>query len=281
MLDLTRCDPALLHLVDTVVTELSAKSTLLRADDMMVVGASCRDILQSALGHDFALRATADIDLGLAVANWIAYDELTGKLPVAGHTGIRYEVAGMPADLIPFGAVEVPPGTVTPTARREPMSVWGFAEVFETALHLSLPSAGTIRIPTVAGYAALKLAAWLDRSAHGEYKDASDIATVVYWYSKSPEVDTYLYDTDHGQDILLHEDLDNSAAAARVLGEEIANVIGRTRVSELAERWPGPRDDVLYHSMTVTNAPGWTRSPGRRQALVQAMERGIGVGPAN
>jgi predicted nucleotidyltransferase len=280
VLDPTRCDPELLRLVDAVVTELLAKSTPLRADDVMLVGANCRDILQSALGHEFHLRATADIDLGLAVANWEAYDELTARLPATGDTGIRFRVAGVPADLMPFGAVEDPPGVVVPTARQEPMSVWGFAEVFEAALPLTLPGGTTIRIPTVAGYAALKLAAWLDRSAYGEYKDASDIATVVYWYSTSPEVDRRLYDTDPGQDILVQEDMDNSAAAARVLGKDVLGVVGHTRMSELAERWPGPRGGLLYPSMTVINAPGWTRSVNRRQVLVEAMERGMGVRPA-
>lgn len=130
MLDPTKCDPAILGLVDVVVTELLARSTQLRADDMMIVGARCRDLLQSALGHDFSLRATTDIDLGLAIANWPAYDELTESLPAAGETGIRYRVADGYADLMPFGPVEDPPGTVTPASRKEPMSVWGFAEVF-------------------------------------------------------------------------------------------------------------------------------------------------------
>lgn len=278
MLDLTKCDPALLILIDTVVAELSAKASRFRADDVMVVGARSRDILQSALGHEFDLRKTTDIDLGLAVANWVPYDELTGRLSEAGHTGIRYQVAGVIADLIPFGGVEDPPGTVTPAAH-EPMSVWAFAEVFEAALPLKLPNAGTIRIPTVAGYAALKLAAWLDRSVNREYKDASDLAAVVYWYSKSPEIGTYLYGTAHGQDILLREDMDDSAAAARLLGENIADVIGRARVGELAERWPGPRGDLLYREMTVINTIHWTQSPERRKELVQAMERGMGIGP--
>jgi predicted nucleotidyltransferase len=277
VLDLVSCDPKLLGPVDAVVAELLAKSTQLRADDVMVVGATCRDVLQSALRHDFALRATRDIDFGLAVANWAAYDELTGKLPVAGNTGIRFQVAGVLTDLLPFGEVEDPPGTVTPAARQEPMSVWGFSEVFDAALPLPLPSGTAIRIPTVAGYAALKLAAWLDRSAYGEYKDASDIATILYWYSKSPAVDMQLYDTAPGQDILSAEGLDSSMAAARVLGTDIADVVGRTHTSELAGRWPGPRDDHLYPSMTVTNAPDWTRSAERRRALVQAMERGMGI----
>jgi hypothetical protein len=82
VLDLTRADPSLLHLVDEVVTELLAKSTLLGSSQVMLVGAHCRDILQSAFGHEFSLRVTSDIDLGLAVANWAAYDELTTRLPV-------------------------------------------------------------------------------------------------------------------------------------------------------------------------------------------------------
>ncbi len=242
----------------------------------MLIGAVCRDILQSALGHDFPLRATADIDLGLAIANWAAYDELASKFPAAGKTGIRYQVAGMPADLMPFGAMENPPGTVTPTTRREPMSVWGFTEVFEAALPLPLPTAGIIRIPTVAGYAALKLAAWLDRSAYGEYKDASDIATIMYWYLKSPDVNTRLFDTDRGHDILLQEDYDDAAAAAYVLGADIVGVIGRRRLSELAERWPGPQS-LLYRSMTVVNAHDWTPNNDRRRTLLQAMSHGMGI----
>jgi predicted nucleotidyltransferase len=275
MLDLQRSDPKLLRLVDEVVTELSAKSTRLHTNDIMLVGASCRDILQSGLGHDFPLRATADIDLGLALANWAAYDELVTQLPRAGDTGIRYRIAGVPADLMPFGPVEDPPGTVTPITRQEPMSVWSFTEVFEAALPFSLPSAGTIRIPTVAGYAALKLAAWLDRSAYGEYKDASDIATVVYWYTNAADVSTRLYETARGQNILLEEHLDDAVAAARILGEDIAGVIGDTRLSELAERWPGPQN--LSRWMTVVNAPDWTPHDDRRHTFVQAMGRGMGI----
>lgn len=76
MLDLTKCDPEQLRLLDRVVTELLATSTQLRSDDVMIVGARCRDLLQRALGYRFDLRVTSDIDLGLAVSNWSAYEEL-------------------------------------------------------------------------------------------------------------------------------------------------------------------------------------------------------------
>lgn len=277
MLDLTRTDPALLGIVDEVVAELLAVSTRLASDEVMVVGARCRDIFQSALGYDFPLRATTDIDLGLAVQNWSAYDELTDVLPSAGNTGIRFQVANMVADLMPFGPVEHPSGTVTPPARQEPMNVWGFAETFQSSLPLPLPRTGRIRIPTLAGYTALKLAAWLDRSAIGEYKDASDIGAVLYWYSQSPEIETLAYETSHGQDLLVREELDPAAVACRMLGEEIGEVIGRERLSELAERWPKAPNDLLYHHMTVVNAPGWTASAGRRRELIQALERGLAI----
>jgi predicted nucleotidyltransferase len=276
VLDLTRADPSLLHLIDGVVTELLTRSNLLNPSEVLLVGAHCRDILRNALGHEFALRITSDIDLGLAMANWAAYDELVAMLPPAGNTGIRFRVADATADPMPFGALEDPPGTVTPASRQEPISVWGFAEVFAAALPLMLPTAGSIQIPTVAGYAALKLAAWLDRSAYGEYKDAADIATVLYWYSKSPDIETRIYETSYGQEILVQEDLD-AAAAARILGEDILAVLGAERLAEIAVRWPLSPKDLLTHHMAVPNAPAWPGTPGRRLELTLAMERGLGI----
>jgi predicted nucleotidyltransferase len=279
LLDLTGVDPSFLDVVDRVTTELMAKSERLRSGEVMLVGAHCRDILQSAFGFGFPLRVTSDIDLGLAVANWAAYDELVTKLRPAGNTGIRFQVGQTIADLMPFGSVEDPPGTVAPATRREPISVWGFAEVFAAALELRLPNAGTIRMPTAAGYAALKLAAWLDRSAFGEYKDASDIATVVYWYSRSPAVATRVYETVQGQELLVEEGLDDSATAARLLGVDIADLIGAERLSEIVERWPGSPRGLLIHHMNVTNAADWPDSPERREVLLRAVERGLRLSP--
>ena len=75
----------------------------------------------------------------------------------------------------------------------------------------------------------------------------------------------------------MQEDLDIAAVASRVLGEEIAGVVGPERMSEIAERWSQSRKDLLYHYMAVTNALDWTGSADRRRALIQAVERGIGI----
>ncbi|HEX5202648.1 MAG TPA: hypothetical protein VFW27_22180 [Actinoplanes sp.] len=275
MLDLTKSDPALLRLPDAVVTALLAQSTELRPENVMIVGAHCRDILRSASGQQSGLRTTEDIDFGLALADWASYDGLTKRLEPVGETRIRYKVAEVPTDLIPFGRLERPPGTVKPPARAESMGVLGFTEVFHASGPLTLPNAGTIRIPTIAGYAALKLAAWLDRSAYHKYKDASDIASVLHWYSELPAVYAFLYDTEEGVDILVEEGADYPVAAARVLGRDIAEVLGR-RTSELAGSWPGPRAESLYVEMTTTDAPAWPSSPARRRELIRGMERGLG-----
>lgn len=259
LLDLTKCDPALLRLPDSVVSELLARSHDLRAENVMIVGAHCRDILRSASGQESGIRTTEDIDFGLALADWSAYDGVTKKLEPVGDTRIRYKVADVPTDLIPFGHLEHPAGTVNPPTRGEPMGVLGFTEVFRASDALPLPSAGTIRIPTIAGYAALKLAAWLDRSAYHKYKDASDIASVLHWYTELPEVNTFLYDTDDGVDILVQEGADYPVAAARVLGQHIAGILG-SRTTELTRNWPGPRADSLYLELTATGAAAWPRS---------------------
>lgn len=238
MLDLETCDPQLLRLPDAVVTALARRSRRLRPQDMMIVGAHCRDILHSAMGMTSTLRSTADID---------------------------------------FGKVERPPGTVTPPARRESISVWGFTEVFKASYPLELPRAGAVRIPGIAGYAALKLMAWLDRSAHGEYKDASDIAAVLLWYSESSYVHDLLYETHAGQRILLFEEADLRRGSARLLGQDIAEVLGEERLTELGERWPGLHEDTLYAQMNVINVSGWPVDLRRRREVVQAMMRGLGL----
>jgi predicted nucleotidyltransferase len=232
--------------------------------------------LRSASGLEAGLRTTEDIDFGLALADWAAYDGLTKRLEPVGDTRIRYRVVDVPTDLIPFGKLERPPGKVNPPRRDESMGVLGFTEVFQASCPLSLPNAGTIRIPTIAGYAALKLTAWLDRSVHNRYKDASDIASVLHWYSELPEVNTFLYETEEGVEILLQEDADYSVASARVLGRDIAQILD-SRTHELTRSWPGPRADSLYREMNTTGAPNWPRSPKRRKELVRGMERGLGL----
>lgn len=274
MLDLSRVPDPLLDVVLGVVSAVNESAPELSPSDIMVVGAACRDVLHAALGHTFDTVATRDLDLGLALSSWDVFKELADRFPSAGHTGIRYEIAGIPVDLLPFGAVEDPEGVVDPPTRREPVSVWAFEEIFAASATLELSESLRVRIPDVAGYAAAKLGAWLDRSEWGETKDASDLALVVYWYAESLHVQERLYDTEAGREALLAEDVDVERAAARLLGADIVATIGPKRSGELMGRWPGDAE-ILVRSFRVGGGLQWPAGLSRRRELVDALTRGL------
>lgn len=273
--DLSRCDPALLDLPARVVGALLAAADKLRPDAIMLVGARCRDVLHSALGHDEGLALTSDIDLGLGLAHLDEYEAIVQTLDVSGSTGIRYLLAGVPTDLMPFGGVENPVGTVVPSSRREQVSVWAFREVFTGSIPLLLADGYTIRIPTVEGYTALKLAAWLDRRAYGEYKDARDLAVCVHWYAESEVAQSRLYETPAGVDTLLRFEMDVRRSAAYLLGADVAKQIGSVRVSELIARWPGESSIDLVPEFKIDAAVGsWPGDMDQRRAILDALESG-------
>lgn len=272
--DFDRCDPELLHMPDRVVGALLQASQEVSADRIMLVGARCRDVIHSALGHTEGLALTSDLDLGLVISTLGDYEDIVRPLDSTGRTGIRYMLGGVPTDLMPFGDAEDPVGVVTPEGRTESFSVWAFREVFAGSMPLALPSGVTIQIPTVEGYAALKLAAWLDRQAYFEFKDARDLATCVYWYSESTEVESLLYDTETGIQVLTEYDMDVRPAAAHMLGVEIAAQIGLERVEELNVRWPGSRDDLIAEFCLGGGIGGWPTGTARRDEILVALESG-------
>lgn len=274
MLDLTRVPDGLLEPAARVVDTVLATSQPLAPGDVMLVGAWCRNILHRALGHDFETTATRDLDLALALASWDAYRTLANSFPKVGHTGIRYRIAGFDVDLLPFGEIEDPEGIVEPPTREVPFSVWAFAEIFAASLPLALAPNLEVRVPTVAGFTATKLGAWLDRSEYHETKDATDLALSLHWYSENRDVQDRLYDTADGNDILIAEQSDVQRAAANLLGVDVAGLIGPQRLSELLARWPGDAA-LLTRSLQIRGASGWPAELGRRQELVGALSRGL------
>ena len=172
MFDAARLSEVDLQPLDTVVSELLSGSSV-RSDDLMVVGAACRDLLHRGLGLTTGVLRTADVDVGLVVSDLDSYTRLTRKFPPIATRGndIRFRIAGLAVDLIPFGAVEDPPGAVSVSKSSDHLSVVGFREVHAAAYSLPLPSSASILLPSVPGFAALKLAGWLDRSEYGHVKD--------------------------------------------------------------------------------------------------------------
>jgi predicted nucleotidyltransferase len=214
------------------------------------------------------------LDLALALPSWDGFRALTASFSKVGNTGIRFRIAGIDVDLIPFGEVEDPVGVVEPPSRGEAISVWAFEEIFAAALPMKLTETLTIRVPTVAGYAAAKLGAWLDRSEWHEAKDALDLALILYWYAESEYVHDRLYETAPGQDVLLAENSDLTLAAAHLLGTDVSTTIGSRRRNELLARWPG-NADLLERELQLRRGPIWPSGPQRRLELIDALTRGL------
>lgn len=263
----------LLDPIARVVAAALPHAVGLQAEDVMVVGAVCRDLHHHALGHRFVATATHDLDLALALPSWDAFRALATAFPRVGDTGIRFRIADVTVDLLPFGAIEDPEGAAQPPTRSEVVIVWAFTEIFASALPLPLPTAVAVKLPTVAGYAAAKLGAWLDRSEWHEAKDAADLALILYWYGESMVVHDRLYETEDGNTVLIAESADVPLAAARLLGHDISATIGTARLAELVARWPG--DLRLLVRELGFNGADWPRDPGRRQALIDALTRGL------
>ena len=138
MLDLHKVPDTLLDPVGRVVDAALDAAAELTPDHVMVVGAWCRDILHSALGHTFPTTATRDLDLALALSSWDAYQALAASFVPVGNTGIRFRIADADVDLLPFGGIEDPQGVVEPPTRRLALSVWAFDEIFAASLPLAL-----------------------------------------------------------------------------------------------------------------------------------------------
>lgn len=274
MLDLSKTPTEFVDPIARIVDAALHAAHELTPADVMIVGAGCRDILHHALGHTFATTATRDLDLALALSTWDAYRSLATAFPRVGDTGIRFRIADVDVDLLPFGDIEDPVGIVEPPARGETLSVWAFEEIYAASLPFALTSTTTIRIPTVAGFAAAKLGAWLDRSHWRETRDAADLALILHWYAESADVHDRLYETPTGNVILLANATDVPLAAAHLLGVDVLAVIGSSRLTELLARWPGNLD-LLIRELDLRTSPAWPHAAQRRLDLIESLTRGL------
>lgn len=238
--------------VDSIVDEITNKIGV-SPDLLMLVGAFCRDLLHHRSGVRLELRRTSDTDFGIAIDDWDVQSRIDASFPRVGGTGIRYAIANHTVDLMPFGEIEDPEGTSTPPRRSEGFSVFGFQDVFTRATDLVLPTAGAIKIPTAPGYAALKLAAWLDRHPYGATKDASDIAVIISWYTNRQDLIDELYGSDTGLQLLERFDYDPDHAAIGVLARDIADCLAPQRQEELKGRLKSSNISLMANYLSIDN----------------------------
>lgn len=189
---------------------------------LMVVGATARDILSEAVIGSPPERATADVDVAVAVPSWEAFESLTAGLTRVGRSRHRFMVSGVQVDVVPFGAVESADRRID-WGDGMLMSAVGLREAYAHAERALLPGGTEVLVPTVAGLVVLKLSAWSDRRLETR-RDAVDLQKIIGWYATGALLDE-LYDTEVG--LLQTHDFDPALASAHRLGRHMAELLGR------------------------------------------------------
>lgn len=239
----------------------------------MLIGAEARDILHAELGHTFPNRATQDVDLAFAIPDWPTYDRLVAGLEVIPDTGIAFRVSGMHVDVMAFGSVESPQGTVVPPFRRsDPLDVFGMTQVYDSARLATFGDGLEILLPTVPGYVALKLKAWIDRSAVYNDKDAPDLGLALFWAAESTSyTDRFWADPES----VGRWEADAGLAGAALMGGEVRHVLGAGPGDRLAALFTEDSRDRLARALESGHRELGLGDLGRRRALLQAMADGL------
>lgn len=202
----------------------------------MLIGATARDLIL-ARGYGLrSTRATLDVDIAVRVDGWSDYEAL--KVALVEQDGAledpnrRHRVilpGALQLDLVPFGGVEADGMVAWPPDSDPRMNVLGLTEVFERPVMVRLPGGLELRAPSVHGYLALKLLAWLDRHDAMPRRDAVDIADLMTRAGAFVALEV-LYD-DHFPQLEVN-DFDPHRAALEVLGARMsADLRPRTRAS--------------------------------------------------
>jgi predicted nucleotidyltransferase len=190
-----------------------------RADEcgieIMVVGATARDILIRHVVGSVPERATADIDVAVAVSSWSHFRQLTVAFTRRTGSEHKFEVRKTEVDVIPFGDIEDTDRTITWPDEHQ-MNVFGFREAMATAVRVTLPGDLVVAVASLPAQSLLKLSAWQDRH-NDDRRDAIDLKSIIYAYHEGPYLDE-LY-TRHQPLVEKHE-FDPRLAGADRIGRE-------------------------------------------------------------
>ena len=212
--------------------------------EYFVVGAVARLILLNGVFGLRTGRATADVDLGIAVDGWPRFEAIKALLIGTGNfrgddsrtQRLNHcpgpEDASHPLDLIPFGGVErrrneiawPPDGSVV-------MNVAGFREGMSSAVPVEVEPGFVVRVASLPGLAILKLIAWADRGA-SDRRDATDLAMILQRYADAGNADR-LYGAEI--QVLVNTNYDIDLAGARLLGMDAGRIAAPETQSQVLD----------------------------------------------
>ena len=193
-----------------------------------VVGASARDFILEHCYNIKSPRMTEDIDLGVEVADWDKFYELskallsTGKFSKAREKQ-RFLFRDVYIDIVPFGPIAGKDKKISwPPEHEISMSILGFEEAYEHSITVRLNSKPEldIKFSTLSGLALMKIISWKEM-----YPDRKTDAEDLLFIMKNYEVagnEERLY--SQALSLLEEEDFDTRLAGIRLLGMDIAKI---------------------------------------------------------
>ena len=195
-----------------------------------IVGATARDIILEYVYQAGIKRATDDIDFGVAVENWEQYKKLKSALIATGkfRADSKMEqrlwqgrgIDEMKIDLVPYGGIESPVGTVTFPPTEFEMNTKGFAEAYQNSLKLKINDNVPICIVSLPGLVMLKFVAYDDRPFERQ-TDLQDIWYVMKNYLDAGNEDRLYEDSN----LLADENFDFRTVGARLLGRDVTKLL--------------------------------------------------------
>ncbi len=230
-----------------------------------VVGASARDIILQHCYNATPHRATKDVDIGVEVADWDQFNELSKALISTGKFSDtkapqRLLYNKRPVDIVPFGPIVNEDKKVSwPPEHEIFMSMLGFKEAYEDSITVRLSNDPPldIKFPTLPGLALMKLISWNEKYPDRS-KDAEDLLFIINNYEKV--VFKRLYDEESS--LLEEEDFDLRLAGIRLFGQDMAKIAHPEtlkKVKEILEDETGEQSryrlvqDMIRGSLEVEN----------------------------
>lgn len=194
-----------------------------RGVEIMLVGATARDVALIAEGYGPALRATNDVDIAVAVSDAAAYERLVADLtPARAGSAHAFLVDGITVDIVPFGGIESEGRTVI-WPDGAVMNTLGFAEALQCAIELLLPGGRTLRVASIPAQAAFKVFAWADRGFETD-RDAVDLRVLLHAYSFGDRLD-HIY-AEGSLAVFGDYDYDVRLAGGHWLGADVRTNLG-------------------------------------------------------
>jgi predicted nucleotidyltransferase len=218
-----------------------------------VVGASARDLI---LKHCYGIeppRKTGDIDLGVEVANWQQFKELTESLIATGQffptkETQRFLCGVILIDIVPFGPITDDNKKISwPPEHEIIMSMVGFKEAFEYSITVRLSSDPVldIKLSPLPGLAIMKLISWKDKYPERK-RDAGDLLLIMNEYEEAGNSERL-----YGEELplLQEEDFDARMAGIRLLGRDMAKISDPQTFRIIKSILDGEIEDVSQYKL--------------------------------